>query len=107
MYPGVFRNATGTDLHPGTINVSVETPIPVREDFRIRGTAIGEPQQDLIFERCRINGRDAFRIRPFQLPTGGGGHGDDILEITCSAEIPDLVAGTQVEVEFFRDAGEP
>ncbi len=102
-YADVSQERTGQRLYPGTINLRVDRPIPVKEDFRIRGGEIGEPEQDLIFEHCRISGRDAFRIRPFNLRTGSGGHGDDTLEIACSEQIPGVVTGAEFEVELFRD----
>jgi len=102
-YSEVFKNATGQDLYPGTINLKVPYAVTIREDFRIKGTEIGEPGQDFIFERCRIAGRDAFRIRPCSLQTGLGGHGDDTLEISCSERIPDVYVGAEFELEMFRD----
>jgi CTP-dependent riboflavin kinase len=98
----VFERATGEELHPGTINVNVGQEIPIREVFRINGNDIGEPEQDLLFERCRINGYSAFRIRPYHLPTGGGGHGDHVLEIACAEVVPNTDLGNVVEVELFR-----
>ena len=100
-YPEVFERATGEHLYRGTLNVNVGKPIPVREHFRIRGTEINEPEQDLLFEVCRINQIWAYRIRPFHLVTGEGGHGDQILEITCSQKIP-VSPEDEVEIALFR-----
>jgi hypothetical protein len=100
-YPEIFERATGERLYRGTVNVNVGKPIPVKEHFRIRGTEIDEPDQDLLFEVCRINMTWAYRIRPFNLVTGEGGHGDHILEITCSREIPNVTPGTEVEIALF------
>jgi len=102
-FPEVFKRAAGEQLFPGTLNVKVARKIPVKEDFRIRGVEINEPEQDLLFERCLINGIQAYRIRPRNLLTGLGGHGDDTLEIACSQEIPNVLPGTVVEVTLFRD----
>lgn len=102
-YPDVFERVTGQRLYPGTINLKVNRRIPVKKDLRMKGAEIGEPEQDLIFERCRINGQDAFRIRPLHLSTGRGGHGDDTLEICCSAQIPGVFIGVEFEVELFRN----
>ena len=102
-FPDVFRKATGEVLVRGTLNVDVGRKIQVREHFRIRGTEIGEPEQDLLFEVCRINGIWAYRIRPFDLSTGLGGHGDNILEIASSQEIPNATMRNQVEIELLRD----
>jgi len=99
--PEVFERATGERLYPGTLNVHVGRPIPVREYFRIRGTEINEPEQDLLFEVCRINQIWSYRIRPFHLVTGEGGHGDHILEIGCSHKIPNVLPGTEVEIALF------
>ena len=96
-----FKNANGQNLIPDTLNVKMEGEIPIREHFRIRGTEIGEPEQDLLFEVCRANGIWAYRIRPYNLRTRGGGHGDNTLEIACSQKIP-YVRGL-VEIALFRD----
>jgi CTP-dependent riboflavin kinase len=108
-HPEPFRKATGETLYRGTLNVKIDRCIPVKEHFRIRGAEIGEPQQDLIFEICRINGTWSYRIRPYVLCTGAGGHGDDTIEIASSKEIHDpstgrkLECGDEVEIELFRD----
>jgi CTP-dependent riboflavin kinase len=100
-YQEVFTRATGEHLHPGTINVNVGEEIQIREEFRIKGTDINEPDQDLLFERCRINGHAAYRIRPYHIPTGSGGHGDHILEIACCELLHDTEHGKVVEIELF------
>ena len=102
-YPEAFRRATGQTIVLGTLNVKVDKPIPVKEHFRIRGIEIEEPLQDLLFEVCRINGIWAYRIRPYNLQNGGGGWGDDILEICCSEVIPNVKAGTSVQIMLLRD----
>ena len=102
-YPTVFQQAVGYALCPGTINVRVDRCIPIFEQFRVEGRVIGEPDQDLLFERCRINGIDAVRVRPYSLNSGGGGHGDNILEISCGCRIGGVEIGAKVEVEVFRE----
>ena len=102
-HPEAFYRATGEKLFPGTLNVRLERRVEVREHFRILGREINEPEQDLLFEVCRINGIWAYRIRPWNPRTGSGGHGDDTLEIACSQEIPNVREGTKVEVALFRD----
>jgi CTP-dependent riboflavin kinase len=102
-YPNVFSKATGEKLVPGTLNVKVEKPIHVREHFRIIGAEIDEPEQDLLFEICRVDQIWAYRIRPSNVQTGIGGHGDDVIEITASKRIPDANIGEVVEISFFRD----
>ena len=102
QYPEVFERATGEQLYPGTLNINVGTPIPIKEHFRIHGKEINEPDQDLLFEVCRINGLWAYRIRPLDT-MGGGGHGDHIFEISCSQKIPNVRPGTEVEIALFRD----
>jgi hypothetical protein len=98
-----YRKATGEELYKGTLNVELNRSIPVKEQFRIRGTEISEPTQDLLFEVCRVDGIWAFRIRPYDLCTGAGGHGDHIIEIACSREIPNVANGREVKIELFRD----
>ena len=102
-YPEVFTRATGEILIPGTINVQIEKSINVKEHFRIRGIDICEPEQDLLFEICKINGIWAYRIRPFNLKTHAGGHGDHILEITSAERIPNVSTGSIAEIALFRD----
>lgn len=101
----IFERAVGEPLFPGTLNVDIQRPLRIREDFRIPGSAIGEPGQDLLFERCLVAGYRAYRIRPYQLRGGGGGHGDHILEIASAMELRPLLVGREgaVEVEFYRD----
>ena len=101
----VFERVVGESLLPGTLNVDIGVPLKCREDFRIRGADIGEPGQDLLFERCLVAGYQAYRIRPYQLRGGGGGHGDHVLEIASVHELRPLLTGREnaVEVEFFRD----
>ena len=106
-FRAAYRKATGEDLCKGTLNVEVNRCIPVKEHFRIRGTEISEPRQDLLFEICRINGIWGFRIRPYDLCTGAGGHGDHILEMACSHEIPNANNGAEVQIDLFRDDIQP
>ena len=100
--PMCFERVTGEKLFPGTINVRVDHKIEINEHFRICGTDIGEPHQDLLMEVCRINGFWAYRIRPYNLETHNGGHGDNILEISCSKKLENVTPGSTVEVSFFR-----
>lgn len=102
-YPEVFRLACGESLFPGTINVKVSRKMAVKEDFRILGIDINEPGQDLLFEICYINGIRAYRIRPYNLLTREGGHGDDVIEIASAQWIPYAKEGNIVEITFMRD----
>jgi hypothetical protein len=52
----VFEEATAEKVVPGTLNIRVGTEIGIKEHFRIQGSRINEPEQDLLFEVCRING---------------------------------------------------
>lgn len=100
-YPEVFRRGLGRPLFPGTLNVELSGPLAIREEVRILGSEIGEPDQDLLFERCVIEGVEAFRLRPYQPATGLGGHGDHILEIVSSQELRPLLPNLErVVVEF-------
>jgi hypothetical protein len=95
-FPQVFERATGERLIPGTLNVNVGVQTPVTEHFRIHGREINETEE-FLFEVCQVNGIWAYRIRPLD-SSGGGGHGDHILEISCSKQIPDVPPGTEVEI---------
>lgn len=101
-YPEVFKYATGEYLFPGTINIKISIEIPIVEHFRVKGILIDEPVQDLIFEIVRINEIMGYRIRPFNLLTGKGGHGDSIVEIACGSYIPDVNSGQRASIFFFR-----
>ena len=102
-FPEVFRAACGESLFPGTLNVQLKRPLPIQADFMIPGAEIGEPEQDMLFERCTINDMSAFRLRPYQPATGAGGHGDHILEIVSAIELrPRLAGSDKVLVEFSR-----
>jgi CTP-dependent riboflavin kinase len=95
-----FEKTVGHALVAGTINVEIAGAIRVKEDLRLKGEEIGA-REDYVFERCRINGYDAYRIRPMD-QNGNGGHGDHILEISCAEWVPDVGIGADVEVELFR-----
>jgi CTP-dependent riboflavin kinase len=101
-YPEVFTAATGERLFPGTLNIRVGAPISPVEHFRIRGTQIAEPEQDLLFEVCRVNDIWAYRIRPWNLLTHSGGHGDHILEIAAHVELRPSLQGKEITVGLFR-----
>lgn len=100
----VFTRVVGHELFPGTLNVQITRSLACREDFRILGREIDEPEQDLLFERCLIIGLPAYRIRPYQLHSGGGGHGDHTIEIASREELRPLLMGREdsIELEFFR-----
>ena len=103
-FPEEFLRATGEKLFPGTLNVEIDKPLAVKEHFRMRD--VQDPEQDLLFEICRVDRVWAYRIRPFNRETGAGGHGDHILEITSSQEIPNAHEGSPIKISFFRDVEE-
>jgi CTP-dependent riboflavin kinase len=102
-YPHIFARVLGENLVPGTVNVKIPFPIAIEEDLRISGAEIGEPNQDLIFEHCHVRGIRAYRIRPYNLRTGEGGHGDNVLEISSPEIIPNATEGRTMEITFLRD----
>jgi CTP-dependent riboflavin kinase len=107
QFAEVFERAAGEKLYPDTLNVKVDQPVRWKEDLRIKGVEIDEPDHDLIFEYCQINGLKAYRIRPYNLTTGGGGWGDDTLEIASEYCLKDRLgqdAGSIVEITLFGDA---
>lgn len=99
QHPDAFKRATGEHLYPGTLNVNVGFVTPITEHFRIHGREINETEE-FLFEVCQINGFWAYRIRPCD-DNGGGGHGDNILEISCSKQIANVSPGTEVEIALF------
>jgi CTP-dependent riboflavin kinase len=106
QFPDVFLEATGESLFPGTLNVELDKPLSIHTEFVISGARIGEPEQDMLFESCLINGIGGWRLRPFQPATGLGGHGDHILEIVSTTQLRPLIADLErVVVEFPKRAG--
>jgi CTP-dependent riboflavin kinase len=104
-FPEVFREATGVALFPGTLNIQIDTPLTIQTEFAISGAKIGEPEQDMLFERCLVNGMAGWRLRPFQPATGLGGHGDHILEIVSGTLLRARIADLErVVVEFPKRA---
>jgi hypothetical protein len=99
-FPDAFFRATGEKLIPGTLNVEIEKALQVKEHFRVPDML--DPEQDLVFEICRVGDIWAYRIRPWNGQTGGGGHGDHIIEITSSKRIPNAGEGSEIEISFFR-----
>jgi len=101
QFPEVFLKATGKALFPGTLNVLLDEPLPIRTEFLIPGSAIGEPSQDMLFESCLVDGIEAWRLRPHQPATGLGGHGDHILEIVSAKALRPLISNPEsVVIEF-------
>ena len=107
-FPEVFYRGLGERIFPGTLNVELDCVLPIREEIRILGAEIEEPEQDMLFERCFIEGVAAFRLRPYQPANGFGGHGDHILEIVSAQELRPLLREREiVSVEFpHRDSSE-
>ena len=104
-HEAAFTAAVGERLQAGTVNVQLAVPVPVREHFRLVGATIGEPQQDLLFEVVRIGPHWGYRIRPLNLITGAGGHGDHVIEVACALRLPSKITavGSVVELTFFRN----
>ena len=99
--PHVFRHGSGVDLYPGTLNVEVGSPLPIQEEFTIAGERIGEPDQDMLFEACLVNGVPGWRLRPHRPATGLGGHGNHMLEIVSARQSRPLIVDLDnVVVEF-------
>jgi CTP-dependent riboflavin kinase len=100
----LFAETVGEELFPGTLNVRIDRNFPIQPHFKIRGAEIDEPDQDLLFEICRVNGHWAYRIRPFRPADGGGGHGDHILEFACPVKLRDQPGfdESNIAVAFFR-----
>jgi CTP-dependent riboflavin kinase len=97
----VFQKAFGCKPHAGTINVRVDPPITIQPEFSIPDPI--EPRQELLIERCLINGFAGFRIRPSEiLHPKRGGHGDHIIEVSSCTKIPNIASGVNVTLEFFR-----
>jgi len=107
-FPQEFLRATGEVLVGGTLNLKVDRRIAIREHFRM-ADPWKDQNQVLLFEVCRVQGIWAYRVRPLALDgSGGGGHGDNTLEIMCSDWIKakdglPLRLGDDVLVELFGE----
>jgi CTP-dependent riboflavin kinase len=103
-FRAAYLKATGETFVKGTLNVEVNQCIPVKEHFRILGKDVAEPE-DFLLEICRVGRIWAYRIRPYDHCTGGGGHGDNFIEIICSEVIPDADASkrSSIAITMFRD----
>ena len=103
-YPTAFKFTLGFAPYPGTLNVDIGSPLKIREERRLLGAAIGEPHQDLLFEACTVAGQQCFRVRPLDLRSGAGGHGDHIIEVVSAVRLRDLLQGTEndIAIEFSR-----
>jgi len=100
-----FEAVAGERLFAGTVNIEVSRNVPPVHHFKLLGARIGEPDQDLWFEICRVNGVWAYRIRPYQRATGQGGWGDNIIEIAADRQLrPMLSKANAIVVELFRDS---
>jgi hypothetical protein len=103
-----FAAATGIpNLHEGTLNVWFDECVAIWPEFMIDGKELDNPDQDCLFESCKIivDSRvySGFRVRPYHRPTGGGGNGDKCMEIVAET-IPGVAPGTDVTLEFTRDS---
>ena len=105
-FPEVFESVLGKDFYPGTINVKVDRPVWIKTDFKISGDLIAEPHMNMLFEKCKINGDPAYRMRIWNKKSGYGSWGDDVLEIAgpplC---VPTFEFGIcqKVKIELFRN----
>jgi hypothetical protein len=103
--PEIYERGVGEPLFPGTLNVRVKRRIPFREHFRILGREENDPSQDLLVEVCLLNGIIAYRICPWNVDSGLGGHGEYLIEIACPQKLPNVSYGSKVEVGLFWDEG--
>ena len=101
-FRAAYREATGEDFVKGSLNIQIDRIIPVKEDFRILGKDVAEAE-DFQLEICLVGDIRAHRIRPYHPVTHTGGHGDDVIEICCSEEIPNATEGSPIAITMFRD----
>lgn len=102
--PEIYERAFGERLFPGTLNVRVERRVPLREHFRIFGIEEkNDPTQDLLVEVCLLDEIIAYRICPWRLESGLGGHGDYVIELACPQKMANMTYGSRVTVSLFWD----
>lgn len=77
----IFIKKKGIELFPGTLNIEVEKPYEIKDDFQsVQGVEYGGTEEVLIKE-CRILGEKAFIVRPRRNNEENGDHPLNIIEI--------------------------
>lgn len=106
-HPSQFHAITGKKLYPGTLNVDLGKghEIQIQPDFVLQGSAINEPEQDLLFEVCLVNGRRAYWVRPYNHEERRGGHDDRIIEIISTEHLRSSCGfdENRIEITLFRE----
>lgn len=99
-YRQAYRDATGVELVPGSLNVVLDRPYRLPED----GTVRLDPDQagvGVTLVPCYIEGRRAFLFRTDRNEAGVGRHPRHIIEIVAELHLRDelgLEDGDRVEV---------
>lgn len=102
-FGAAFRAATGEYLYPGTLNVQTLLALPIKEHFRIRACNSGIPDQDLLFEICRINRMWGYRMVRLDVKKRKLVRKNGLFEIICAQKIPNIYPGCDVVIELLRD----
>ena len=98
-----YKDKTGLDLYPGTLNVQLRDPYEMPADrIRLEATEYGGTVSVNIVP-CRIFGRQAFILRTDANEEGRGQHPRTLVEIATDVKLRDtfnLKDGDTVEVEI-------
>lgn len=75
-----FYKTTNIELFPGTLNIKLEKPYTLEPDFIIKKEKYGGTENVLV-QKCRILGTEAYIVRAEKNQKGYGEHKQDILEV--------------------------
>ncbi len=101
---GYYKDKTGMNLFPGTLNIQLEEPFDLPKDGVIRFEKEeygGVVSVSLLL--CTVMGRKAFVLRTDANAREEGHHPKTIIEIATDVKLRDaygLIDGDIVEVEF-------
>jgi len=103
-----YRNKTGLDLYPGTLNIELEKPYRIPPDaIRLEGQEYGG-QVSVSLVPCHIADTQAFILRTDKNEAGTGHHPRTIIEVAAAVRLRekfDLSDGDEVEIVI--DSSDP
>lgn len=104
-YADIYRDATGMDLVPGSLNVELDREFRLPDTPRIHLDA-EQVGVDVSLVPCHVEGIPAFILRTDRNDAGIGDHPRQIIEVVADVVLRDelrLEDGDRVEVVVPRD----